>query len=132
LAVIDHVTSNTAIVLPVQRLAALFHAAGASVLVDGAHAVGMLDLNLTELGADYYVRWGWADVASKHGSRLKSSLSQPPTRVPFRSNLHKWFCGCKGTAIFYVKPELQVGHALRPCLFVDLLQFVASRGIMMG
>ena len=56
LAIIDHVTSNTALVLPVQRLTEVFHRAGAAVLVDGAHGIGMLDLNITALGADYYVR----------------------------------------------------------------------------
>jgi hypothetical protein len=56
IAVIDHVTSNTGFVLPVKRLVELFHSRGVEVVVDGAHAIGMLDLNLRDLGADYYVR----------------------------------------------------------------------------
>ncbi len=56
LAIIDHVTSNTGFVLPVKRLVDLFHSLGVQVLVDGAHAIGMLDLDLRDLDADYYVR----------------------------------------------------------------------------
>lgn len=56
LAVFDHVTSNTALVLPVKELTALCHERGARVLIDGAHALGMLDLDIPAIGADYYVR----------------------------------------------------------------------------
>lgn len=54
LAIIDHVTSPTALVLPVARLIAAAKQAGAAVLVDGAHAPGMLALDLPALGADWY------------------------------------------------------------------------------
>ncbi|KAL8614549.1 hypothetical protein ACOMHN_049849 [Nucella lapillus] len=76
--VVDHVPSNLPIVLPLQQLTALCHRRGVQVLVDGAHALGQLHLDLQSLDADYYV-----------------------------SNAHKWFCGPKGAAFLYVRKELQ-------------------------
>jgi isopenicillin-N epimerase len=55
LAILDHVTSPTALVFPVERLTALCHAAGASVVIDGAHAPAMLSLDIEAVGADWYV-----------------------------------------------------------------------------
>jgi isopenicillin-N epimerase len=78
LAIFDHITSNTALVLPVAELTAVCKAKGARVLIDGAHALGTMGLDIPSIGADYYV-----------------------------SNLHKWLSGCKGTAILYVRRELQ-------------------------
>eukprot|EP00038_Savillea_parva_P021294 m.34110 g.34110 ORF g.34110 m.34110 type:complete len:475 (+) comp5103_c0_seq1:217-1641(+) len=75
-AVFDHVTSNTALVLPVAQLTKACHARGVKVLIDGAHAPGMVDLNLTDLGADWYV-----------------------------ANLHKWYCCPRGTAFLWSRPE---------------------------
>lgn len=54
LAIIDHVTSSTALVLPVGDMTAAARDAGALVLVDGAHAPGMTALDVTALGADWY------------------------------------------------------------------------------
>lgn len=55
IAVIDHITSPSGLVLPVAEIVKLCHDAGVPVLIDGAHAPGQLPLDLTALGADWYV-----------------------------------------------------------------------------
>ncbi len=78
LVVIDHVTSPTGLVFPVEAIAARCAARGVKVLVDGAHAPGMLDLDVPQVGAAYYA-----------------------------GNLHKWVCAPKGTAFLWVRPDKQ-------------------------
>ena len=64
LAVFDHVSSAGAVVLPVREMTALCRAAGVPVAIDGAHAPGMIPLDVPAIGADYYVgnlhKWGFA------------------------------------------------------------------------
>ena len=67
LAMIDTVTSPTGLLMPFERLVALLEGRGVEVLLDAAHGIGMVPLNLDELGASYTT-----------------------------SNCHKWLCAPKG------------------------------------
>lgn len=64
LLIVDHITSESALILPIAEIAAACRARGVAVLVDGAHAPGVLPLELPALGVDWYVanlhKWAYA------------------------------------------------------------------------
>ncbi|KAH9502398.1 hypothetical protein Btru_075578 [Bulinus truncatus] len=67
-AIIDHITGPTAILMPVKKLIELCHQNDVIAVIDGAHAIGHLDLDMEELGADVYTtncyKWGFAPRGS--------------------------------------------------------------------
>ena len=73
-----HVTSKSAWIFPAKRLTKLFHEYGISVIIDGAQAAGHLDLNVSDIGADWYL-----------------------------GTVHKWMYSCQGVAFLVTQPHKQ-------------------------
>jgi isopenicillin-N epimerase len=67
-AVVDHVTSESALLLPLAAIAERCRALGVPVLVDGAHAPGAIALDIPSLGVDWYTgnlhKWAWSPRSS--------------------------------------------------------------------
>lgn len=78
IALVDHVTSQTATVLPIQKIVAALDARGIDTIVDGAHAPGMVPLDLDATRAAYTT-----------------------------GNCHKWLCAPKGSAYLHVRKDRQ-------------------------
>lgn len=78
LVVLDHVTSETALVLPVREIVEYARDRGIPVLIDGAHAPGMLRLSLEDLGATFYA-----------------------------GNCHKWLGSPRGCGFLWTDPDAQ-------------------------
>jgi len=78
LLLIDHVTSQTGLVLPVREIIESLSERGIDTLVDGAHSPGMIPLEIDKLGAAYYT-----------------------------GNCHKWLCAPKTAGFLHVREDKQ-------------------------
>lgn len=80
LALIDHVTSQTGLVFPIEEIVRELRARDVETIVDGAHAPGMIDLDVSRIAAAYYA-----------------------------GNFHKWVCAPKGSAMLVVRDDRKKG-----------------------
>ena len=54
MALVDHITSPSSVLMPVNEIVSMCHSKGVRVMVDGAHAPGQLELRMKDIGAEYY------------------------------------------------------------------------------
>ncbi|CAM5772175.1 aminotransferase class V [Labrys miyagiensis] len=80
LVIVDHITSPSAMVLPVQAAARVCRDAGVPLLVDGAHGPGQIEVDIRAIDADWYV-----------------------------GNCHKWLAAPKGCAFLWARRDRQAG-----------------------
>jgi len=78
LLVCSHITSPTALIMPVQALVAAATRRGIATCIDGPHAIGQLPVGLDELDCDFYT-----------------------------ASCHKWLCAPFGSGFLYVHPRQQ-------------------------
>jgi len=78
LALLDHITSQTGLVFPIAKIIHALTQQNIDTLIDGAHAPGMVAIDLATIGATYYT-----------------------------GNCHKWLCAPKGAAFLYVRRDKQ-------------------------
>ena len=80
LAVLDHISSGSAMVMPLQDIIPALHRRGVAVLVDGAHAIGQVPLDLPALGADWYISNAHKWLYAPRGSALLWSAESAPVQ----------------------------------------------------
>ena len=80
LAIVDHISADTAIVFPLAAIAVALKHQGIAVLADGAHAPASIALDIASLGVDWYV-----------------------------GNLHKWAWTPRSSGVLWAAPERQAG-----------------------
>lgn len=109
---LSHYSSPTALIFPIAEICRRAREKNILTLIDGAHAPGQIDLDLNNIGADFY-----------------------------SGNLHKWLCAPKGSAFLYARPEVQdiiqplvvswgwQSEQPGPSRFIDYLEWTGTRDI---
>ena len=101
LAVIDHISSNTALLLPIERIIALCREHGVLTIIDGAHSLFTVDVDVGALGCDVFV-----------------------------GNMHKWFCSAKGAGFLFASRSVSrrmsfvpptISHGFRSGILSDFI-----------
>ena len=133
LLVVDHITAQTALLLPVAAIVAQCHARGVPVLVDGAHAPGAIALDIPSLGADWYAAnlHKWA-----HAPRACGILwAKPARQAALKHPVVSWGSGGGFHAEFEHQPTSDPTNYLAAPEGITLLQewdFAAVRAYMHG
>ncbi len=78
IALIDHISSGPGVIVPIEKIIPLLKARNIIVLIDGAHAIGQIPIDITSLAPDYYI-----------------------------TNCHKWLYASRGCAMMYVDKKHQ-------------------------
>ncbi len=78
LIVMSHITSPTGLLMPVSEVCRLASERGIYTVIDGAHAPGMIPLDIASIGCDFYT-----------------------------GNCHKWLCAPKGSGFLYSRADRQ-------------------------
>ena len=92
-AVISQISAYPAVSLPVRALVELFHSYGIPVVIDGAHALGNVAIDLQQMGDPDYAFW----------------------------NVHKWYFGPKSSALLYVRRDHQLLHVPAPSVVDNVM-----------
>jgi Aminotransferase class-V len=142
LVVLDQITSNTAMILPIADMAIMSKEVGANVVIDAAHALFSQDcsiygdnqkvyfssiysaLNHTQSNLDKATRASNASAVEstprttptlgESNNRTKNMVSISSFADVWITNAHKWMCSPKGCAFMWVSPRM--AHALRPSI----------------
>lgn len=91
-AIIDHITSPSTLVLPVKDIVKICHQFGVAVIIDGAHAPGQIEINVEDIGAEYY-------TGESHFTIIMITFFSQS------GNLHKWLYCPRGCAFLHVRSD---------------------------
>ncbi len=118
LIVVSHITSSTAVILPVQQICDQARRCGIAVAIDGPHAIAQVPVEIDALGCDFYTaschKWlsapfgsGFLFVAPQHQARVRPPVLSwgriPPTRIASWADEFVW-AGTRDNSAYLAVP----------------------------